>query len=78
MPAAERMVFLLHVLEDKTLREISELCGHSLATAKRRLRRATRRFERLVEREPELAGLLGTDGVQDDDLAETRDAGGDP
>jgi RNA polymerase sigma-70 factor (ECF subfamily) len=59
MPAAERMVFLLHVLEGKTLGEISELCGYSLATAKRRLTRATGRFEKLMAREPELARLLG-------------------
>jgi RNA polymerase sigma-70 factor (ECF subfamily) len=58
MPAAERMVFLLHVLEGKPLLEISELCGHSLATAKRRLKRANRRFEKLVARDPELARLL--------------------
>ena len=60
MPAAERMVFLLHVLEGKTLPEISELCGYSVATAKRRLNRANGRFEKLVGREPELARLLGS------------------
>jgi RNA polymerase sigma-70 factor, ECF subfamily len=59
MPAAERMVFLLHALEGKTLPEISELCGYSVATAKRRLNRANGRFEKLVGREPELARLLG-------------------
>jgi RNA polymerase sigma-70 factor (ECF subfamily) len=73
MPAAERMVFLLHVLEGKGLLEISELCGHSLATAKRRLKRAHRRLERLVAREPELGRLLSRVRPSDSDA---DDAGG--
>ncbi len=60
MPAAERLVFLLYALEGKTLSEISELCGYSVATAKRRLNRANERLEKLVGREPELARLLGS------------------
>jgi RNA polymerase sigma-70 factor (ECF subfamily) len=60
MPDAERMVFLLHVLEGKSLREISELCGHSTATAKRRLARAHLRFEKLVARDPDLGRLLAS------------------
>ena len=60
MPTAERMVFLLHSMEGKTLPEISELCGHSVATAKRLLQRANGRLEKLVGREPELARLLGS------------------
>jgi RNA polymerase sigma-70 factor (ECF subfamily) len=80
MPAAERVVFLLHVLEGKTLPEISEICDHSLATAKRRLRRATKRFEKLLSREPELAALLGRwrlQGDEDDDPSGTHEQGGD-
>lgn len=69
MPPAERMVFLLHVLEGKALPEIAELCGHSVATAKRRLHRANGRFEKLVGREPELARLLGS-RRSDEDPAE--------
>jgi RNA polymerase sigma-70 factor (ECF subfamily) len=59
MPAAERVVFLLHVLEGKGMLEIAELCGHSIATAKRRMSRANGRFAKLVARDPDLARLLG-------------------
>jgi DNA-directed RNA polymerase specialized sigma24 family protein len=58
MPAAERMVFLLHILEGRGLPEIAELCSCSVATAKRRLSRAHQRFDKLVARVPELLHLL--------------------
>jgi RNA polymerase sigma factor (sigma-70 family) len=76
MPPAERMVFLLHVLEGKALLEISELCGHSLATAKRRLARAHRRLEKLVAREPELGRLLARVRTDESDAGDADDAGG--
>jgi RNA polymerase sigma-70 factor (ECF subfamily) len=59
MPAKERMVFLLHIVEGRGLSEIAELCGCSLATAKRRLARAHVRFDKLAARHPELLRLLG-------------------
>jgi len=77
MPAAERMVFLLHVLEGKTLLEISGLCGHSLATAKRRLGRATGRFEKLVAREPELGRMLARARLPESESEPTLDAEGE-
>jgi RNA polymerase sigma-70 factor (ECF subfamily) len=58
MPAAERMVFLLHILEGRGLHEIAELCSCSVATAKRRLARAHRRFDKLAARNPDLLRLL--------------------
>lgn len=77
MPTAERMVFLLHVLEGKTLPEISELCGYSVATAKRRLNRANERFEKLVGREPELARLLGSIRLDQGSAEELEQKAGD-
>jgi RNA polymerase sigma-70 factor (ECF subfamily) len=59
MPAAERMVFLLHIVEGRGLVEIAELCRCSHATAKRRLARAHRRLDKLATRHPELLRLLG-------------------
>jgi RNA polymerase sigma-70 factor, ECF subfamily len=64
MSAGERVVFLLHVLEGKTLHEISELCSHSVATTKRRLARAQARFGKLVARDPDLARLLDGSGAR--------------
>jgi RNA polymerase sigma-70 factor, ECF subfamily len=58
LPAKERIVFLLHFLEGRSLVEIAETCGYSLATAKRRLAAANRRFESLVGRDPEFMRML--------------------
>lgn len=58
LPAKERIVFLLHFLEERSLVEIAETCGYSLATAKRRLAAANRRFESLVGRNPEFMRML--------------------
>ena len=57
LPAKERIVFSLHVLEARTLHEIAELCGYSLATAKRRLAAANKRFSSLIAKNPDLARL---------------------
>jgi RNA polymerase sigma-70 factor (ECF subfamily) len=75
MPDSERIVFLLHVLEGKSLLEIAELCDHSVATAKRRLARANRRFEKLVARDPDLGRLLA--GTRAGDSASVEDDGGE-
>ena len=58
MPPAEHMVFLLHYVEGESLATIAADCGFSLPTAKRRLAKAGKRFEQLIEREPELKELL--------------------
>lgn len=74
MPAAERMVFLLHILEGRGLHEIAELCSCSLATAKRRLARAHRRFDKLVARNPELHRLLQRERPSEPDAREGSDS----
>jgi RNA polymerase sigma factor (sigma-70 family) len=61
LPARERIVFSLHFIEGHTLEEVAELCGFSVATAKRRLRRANQRFLAMTERLPELARLIHGD-----------------
>lgn len=58
LPAKERIVFLLHFVEGRPLNEVAELCDYSLATAKRRLASANRRFQTLVAKNPELMKLM--------------------
>lgn len=58
LPPRERVVFVLHHVEAQTLASIAETCGYSVPTAKRRLARANRRFQQLVEHEPELSELV--------------------
>jgi RNA polymerase sigma-70 factor (ECF subfamily) len=58
LPAKERIVFLLHFVEERSLLEVAELCGYSLATAKRRLNAANRRFQVLIARNTDLLLLL--------------------
>ena len=55
----DRIVFVLHFVEGRTLSEVAELCGYSLATGKRRLASAKRRFRLLIAKQPELLKLLG-------------------
>jgi len=69
LPAKERIVFLLHFLEERSLVEIAETCGYSLATAKRRLAAANRRFESLIARHPEFVRML-RDSRHDDEETE--------
>jgi RNA polymerase sigma-70 factor (ECF subfamily) len=47
LPLRERMPFMLYYVEGHTAAEVAELCGYSVATAKRRLTRAAERFEAL-------------------------------
>jgi len=58
LPAKERIVFMLYYVEGRTLAEVAELGGYSLATAKRRIARSNRRFQLLLEQNPELLRLL--------------------
>jgi RNA polymerase sigma-70 factor, ECF subfamily len=79
LPAKERIVFALHILEGQTLHEISATCGYSLATAKRRLAAAHRRFSSLISHNPDLVRLFSREapsasGVQSSPI--TADDGG--
>jgi RNA polymerase sigma-70 factor (ECF subfamily) len=79
LPAKERIVFALHILEGQTLHEISATCGYSLATAKRRLAAAHRRFSSLISHNPDLMRLFSREapsasGVQSSPV--TDDDGG--
>jgi RNA polymerase sigma factor (sigma-70 family) len=57
----DRRLFVLHVVEGRSLGEVAELCGYSLATAKRRKRSAKRRFRLLTGNEPHLQARLSED-----------------
>jgi len=54
MPANLRLVFSLRYIDERPLPEVADLCSCSLATVKRRLARAEKRFARLASREPAL------------------------
>ena len=54
LPANHRIAFALRVLDGMELAEVAEVCGVSLATIKRRLSLAQRRFVELARREPSL------------------------
>lgn len=58
LSAKERLVFMLHYVDGRPLAEVAELSGFSLATAKRRLNSANRRFQALIQRNPDLCALL--------------------
>ena len=55
MPVDQRMAFVLRHLHGMTLLEAAETCETSLATIKRRLARAERRFIVIARKYPELA-----------------------
>lgn len=59
-PPDERIAFVLRHVEQRALAEVAELVGCSLATIKRRLARATRRFRTLTAKEPDLAERLSS------------------
>ena len=52
------MVFMLYYIERRTLAEVAEIGGYSLATAKRRVNRANKRFQYLLSQNPELERLF--------------------
>jgi RNA polymerase sigma-70 factor (ECF subfamily) len=58
MPVEHRMAFVLRYIHGTTLAEAAEACGMSLATLKRRLARAERRFVEAVGQRPTLAQWL--------------------
>jgi RNA polymerase sigma-70 factor (ECF subfamily) len=63
LPARLRDLWLLRHLEGMQLEEIAQSCGVSLATVKRRLARAERKFELLAERDPVLREHLKERGA---------------
>lgn len=58
LPAKERIVFALHFVEERSLPEVAELCDYSLATAKRRLNAANKRFAALAGKNSDLLKLF--------------------
>ncbi|HJK93442.1 MAG TPA: sigma-70 family RNA polymerase sigma factor [Polyangiaceae bacterium LLY-WYZ-15_(1-7)] len=62
LPADERIAFTLRVVEEHTLPEVAELCGCSLATAKRRVARARSKFEKIARRDPALRARVAGEG----------------
>jgi RNA polymerase sigma-70 factor (ECF subfamily) len=58
MPVDERLVFTLRFIDGMELSEVANACGVSLATVKRRLRKAIDRFTRMAVRRPVLAEQL--------------------
>jgi len=59
LPAKDRIVFVLHFVEGYSLREVADLCGFSLRTAKRRLGAVNSRFRKLAAEHPEFSKLFG-------------------
>jgi len=58
----DRMVFVLRRVDGMQLQEVAHATGHSLATVKRRLRRADAELSRLMEHEPVLVTFLHKEG----------------
>lgn len=58
MPVDERIAFVLRHVEGRELQEMTELCACSLATVKRRISRADKRFVAMARRDPWLADRL--------------------
>jgi RNA polymerase sigma-70 factor, ECF subfamily len=58
MPVDERMAFIVRFIEGMTLPDAAEACGTSLATFKRRLARAERRFLETARQRPNLRHWL--------------------
>jgi len=54
----DRIVFVLYYLEGLTLAELAEIRGCSVATAKRRVSRADRRFQYHLSQKPDLLSRL--------------------
>jgi RNA polymerase sigma-70 factor (ECF subfamily) len=58
MPVDLRIPFALRFIEGMDVREVAAACGVSLATVKRRLVRAERRFTGMARKDPALANWL--------------------
>jgi RNA polymerase sigma-70 factor (ECF subfamily) len=62
LPTDERIAFSLRRLEGMEIKDVARACGCSLATIKRRLARAEKRFLARAERYQALASWLGREG----------------
>jgi RNA polymerase sigma-70 factor (ECF subfamily) len=58
----DRMVFVLRRVDGMQLAEVAQATGHSLATVKRRLRRADEALSQHMEHEPVLLTFLNREG----------------
>ena len=58
LPADERIAFVLRYIDERPLLELAETCDCSLATIKRRLSKAEKRFARLAGRDAAIAERL--------------------
>jgi RNA polymerase sigma-70 factor (ECF subfamily) len=62
LPPDERIVFTLRFIDGMGLAELAEACNISLATTKRRLKRAEARFVTLARRHPVLSDWIEKGG----------------
>ena len=69
MPAEERIPFALRRVDGMALGEVAAACGVSLATIKRRIRRAEERFRTETRHHPGLAEWI-RDNVEDEARAQ--------
>jgi RNA polymerase sigma-70 factor (ECF subfamily) len=67
MPTEERTMFALRFIDGMELTELAEVCEVSLATVKRKLARAQRRFSVLARHSPALSEYLQGDERWTDD-----------
>lgn len=68
MNAEDRTVFALRFLDGLELTQLADACDCSLATVKRRLGRARKRFEAVAQREPALQTWLQASDPSEEEL----------
>jgi RNA polymerase sigma-70 factor, ECF subfamily len=71
LPANERIAFVLRYVEEQPLLEIAQACDCSLATIKRRLSKAEKRFTQLAQRDAAIAERLAR-GARADAVNQTK------
>jgi RNA polymerase sigma-70 factor (ECF subfamily) len=79
LPADERIAWTLRFVEGHDLKDAAELCGCSLATVKRRIRRAQGYIEQhFVSSDGVSSDGVSTDGVSSDDVSAEAMSGDRP